>query len=85
MAAMLGWFSEARTWAFSRKAGQAIRIERERVRQHLQRDVTIQLAVSGAIHLAHTARAEGRDDFVGAEATSGGQGHGRRLTGMRSF
>ena len=40
---MLVWFSEA------------IRIVGERLRQHLQRHVPIELGVSGAIHLSHAA------------------------------
>ena len=37
-------------------------------RQHLDRDVAIEPRVAGAIHLAHAAGAEQRDDLVGPEA-----------------
>ena len=53
---------------------------RERFRQDLQRDITIQPRVAGAIHLAHAASADFGGDFVGAEARAGSQGHGRGHT-----
>jgi hypothetical protein len=48
----------------------------------MPRDILTGLGMAAG---AHAAAAEWRDDFVGAEATSGGQGHRRRLTEMRSF
>ena len=42
-------------------------ILRERRGKHLDRNVTIELAVAGAIRLTHPAGAEGRDDFVRSE------------------
>jgi hypothetical protein len=51
------------------------RVARERVRQHLDRDVTLQPRVACTIHLAHSARAEQGNDVVGAEARAGAQGH----------
>ncbi len=50
-------------------------IVRERLRQHFDRNVTPEARVPRAIDLAHAARADGRDDFVGAEARAGGQTH----------
>ena len=43
--------------------------------QYLDRDVATEPRVAGTIHLAHAARAERRDDLVGAEANARGQGH----------
>jgi hypothetical protein len=39
-------------------------------RQHLQRDLPLQVGVGRAIHLAHAAFAQQRDDVVGAKARS---------------
>ena len=50
---------------------EAVRIGREEVGQDLQRDVAIEPRIARAIHLAHAARADERDDFVGAEARTG--------------
>ena len=46
------------------EARQALGVRRERGRQHLDRHVAVELRVGGAIHLAHPARAERRDDLV---------------------
>ena len=54
------------------EARDAIGILRDTVRQDLQRDVATELRIARAIHLAHPAGAERRDDFVGTEASSGG-------------
>ena len=51
---------------------QAIRIVREQI---LDRDVAIEPQVARAIHLAHAARAELGDHFVGAKFGAGCQGH----------
>jgi hypothetical protein len=40
---------------------------------HLDRDVAIQPAIACAIHLAHSARSERRDDFVLSQAQAWGQ------------
>ena len=44
-------------------------------RQHLERDVTSEAAVAGAVHLAHAARAERGDDLVFPEPRSGRNEH----------
>ena len=54
-------------------------VARERFRQDLQRNVTIQPRVAGAIHLAHAASADFGGDFVGAVARAGSQGHGEAI------
>jgi hypothetical protein len=43
------------------------------LREHFDRDVTAEAAVARAIHLAHAARAEGRENFVGTESGSGSE------------
>ena len=52
---------------------QALGIGREGLRQHLQGNLAVQPRIARAIDLAHPARAEGGDDFVGAE--TGARGH----------
>jgi hypothetical protein len=56
------------------EARQPLGILGEDVRQDFQRDVAVELGVAGAIDLAHAARADGGDDFIGAEARAGGKG-----------
>jgi hypothetical protein len=55
---------------------EPIRIARERIGHNLSRDVPIQLGIAGAVDLSHAARADEREDFVGAEASAGREGHG---------
>ena len=38
----------------------------------------LQLGVGGPIHLAHAARTDGGDDFVGPKTGAGGEGQGWR-------
>ena len=49
------------------KSPEPLRIGREHRRQHLDRDLTLQPGVRRAIHLAHSADTEWRDDGVRAE------------------
>ena len=60
---MFGWFSAASILRFALEARQAIRVARERIRQDLDRDVAIEPRVARAVHLAHPARAQQRQDF----------------------
>ncbi len=60
----------------SAETGKAVRIVGDCGQQHLDRNVAIQFRVARAIHLAHSARAEGGQDFVAAEARAGMKGHG---------
>ena len=55
------------------EACDTIGIERERVGDDLQRDVTTEFCIARAIDLAHAARAEGGDDLVRAEARAWGE------------
>src|SRR5687767_1172012 len=60
---------------FAGEAGQAFAIAREDLRQHLDRDVAIELRIAGAIHLSHAARAQRSDDFVRTETGARRQDH----------
>jgi len=51
--------------------------------QHLERHLAAQAQVLRAIHLAHAAGAERRDDLVGAQAGAGGEWHRRNLLDWR--
>ena len=53
---------------FACESCQAIGVTREGVGQDLQRDVAIELQVTGAIDLSHTPFAKERGDLVDAEA-----------------
>ena len=59
---------------FAREPGQAIGIAGERVRKDLQRDVAIQLRIVRAIHLAHSACAEGGENLIRAESDARAEG-----------
>ena len=52
---------------FPLEAGQLIRVGRERLGQHLERHVPVELRVAGLIHLAHAAPTNQADHFVRAE------------------
>jgi hypothetical protein len=54
---------------------QPIRVARERGGQDLDRDVAPEPAVAATVHLAHAARAEGRDDVVRTDASTDGKCH----------
>ena len=56
------------------KPYQSVRISRKEVGQHFEGDVTIELGIAGAIHLAHPAGPKGREDFIGAEAGADREG-----------
>ena len=53
--------------------GPRVRCRRQRIGQHLQRHLTLEVDVGRPIHLAHAAGAEERDDLVGAEAGAAGK------------
>jgi len=52
------------------------KLKREGFGQDFQRHVALQLGIARAIDFAHAARAEGREDFVGAEFVAGSERHG---------
>jgi hypothetical protein len=59
--------------SFSLEPGEPIGIVGKGIRQHLQRDVAIQLRVARAVHLAHAASAERRDNLIGANSGAGSE------------
>src|SRR5262249_34444857 len=62
---------------FALEAGESIGIERELRRQDLERDVTTELGIVRAIHVAHAARSEQRHDLVGTETNARRDRHRR--------
>ena len=50
------------------KTAQPVGVQRKRLRQHLDRNFTLETGVAGAIHLAHASRAQRRDNFIGTES-----------------
>ena len=58
---------------FAAEARDALRVSGEQGRQDLDRDLAFELRVLRAIDLAHAARAERGDDFVGTEACAGSE------------
>ena len=57
------------------EAGGAFGTRMLRLRQHLDRDVTAEPTIGGAIDLAHAACAEQRDDFVRTDSGSRWERH----------
>ena len=60
---------------FAFEAAPAIGIARQVFAQRLDRDDAFQPRVAGAVHLAHTATAEQRKNFVSAKASAGRKCH----------
>src|SRR5262249_54163538 len=63
------------------KAPKPFRVARERIGQHFDRDVALQLRIARAIHLAHAARTDLRANFIRTEASAGGERH-REVAGI---
>ena len=53
-----------------------LRVDGEMRRQHLDRDRALEPRVARPVDLAHPARADRRDDLVGAEPSAGTERHG---------
>jgi hypothetical protein len=60
---------------FALEARQTFGVLRERVWYHLDCDVATQARITRAIHLAHSARANGREDLICAKTGAVGQRH----------
>jgi hypothetical protein len=56
---------------FALEAREPFGVAREGRRQNLQRNVTVQPRVAGAIHLAHAASADFGGDFIWTVARAG--------------
>jgi len=70
---MFGWASREMVRA-SVEAFAELRVGGQRLRKHLDRDGAIEARVSPFVHLAHTARANLRGNFIDAEACAGWEG-----------
>ena len=60
-----------------RETGQVLGVPRQGVGEDLDRHLAFELAVPRPIDLAHPARAERRDDLVGAQPEAGRERHAR--------
>ena len=60
---------------FAREPGEAIRIGGEQVGQDFDRDAAIELGVARPVDLTHASDTQGRDDFIGTQLGTDGQGH----------
>src|SRR5262252_3763961 len=58
---------------FATETSDPVAVERERVREDLQRDVTIELRIAGAVDLAHSTHADLSGDLVRTETSAGGE------------
>jgi len=67
---MFGWLSEPAPWPRARSV-RAVRILCECGGKNLDRYVAVELRVPGAIHLSHSARADGCKYLVRAEFGAG--------------
>jgi hypothetical protein len=56
---------------FAFKAGQPLGVLREGLGKDFDRHFAGEPSVLGAVHFAHTARADGRENLVGTQASSG--------------
>src|SRR5262245_42089968 len=61
---------------FALESRPSLAVGSELRRQHLNRNVAIKPGVACAIHLAHAACANLREEFVGADARAWREGHG---------
>jgi hypothetical protein len=60
---------------FALETGDPLGVARNQVGDDLQRDLSPEPAVPGAVNLTHSACAKGRDDFVRAEPVANREGH----------
>ena len=72
----VGMIERGQHFGFALEAGQSFGVFSEGVGLDFDRYFAIKLGVAGAIHLTHAARAERREDFVGAKMSPSGKGHG---------
>lgn len=71
-------------FGFSLQAGEPVWVRRDIGREHLDRHVAIQLAITGAIDLTHAPGANQRQDLASAETSAGAQSHaqGESVSGL---
>ncbi len=61
------------------ESADSLGVVRAFVRNDLEGDVAMEPAVAAAVDLPHAARAEWREDLVGAQLGAGGESHGGSL------
>ena len=81
---MCGWLSAEIVRASRSKRARTSGFADQVLGQHLDRHVAAEPRVLGAVDLAHAARAERGDDFVGTEAGAGTQAHEPRTVSEAS-
>ena len=72
---MWGWESCEIVLASRSNRCRALADAEKMGRQHLDRDGPLQPRVPRLVHLPHSARAQGRENLVGAEASAGCKRH----------
>jgi len=72
----IGMIERGEEFCFAAEAAQAIGIGGNSGRQDFERDFAAQLAVAGAVYLAHAAHTKKSADFVKTNFGSGHEGHG---------
>ncbi len=77
----VGMVQDARGLRFLLEAAQAVRVGRERRRQHLDRDVAPEPGILRAIDLAHSTGADRLEDLVGAELRASRESHFLAVSG----
>ena len=69
-----------KNFGFALEANHAVQVTGERFRQNLDSHIASQLRIPGAIDLAHPARTNSGDDFIGAETAAGDRCHEHQPT-----
>ena len=72
-------------FGFALESGQALGVGADGLGQDLDGDLALEVGVGGAIDLAHSAGAEGGDDFIRAEARAGSQSHPWRILAQQTW
>ena len=70
---MFGWLSDASTLGLTLEAREPIGVAMERLWQHLDGDVAVQLRIACPIHLTHASCAKCGDEFIRTEPCAGGE------------
>ncbi len=58
------------------ETAQPVCVPRQRLGQHLDRDLASEASITGAIHLSHAARAQRRLNLIRSKFRTSGKGHG---------
>jgi len=78
-AADVGMVQRGQHFGFALEACEPVGVGGERLGQHLQRHVPVELGVAGLIHLAHAAFADLGGNLIHAEPGAGGECHGESV------